>query len=62
MRLKFFRDKKSLTQKNIANVLGLSVSTISKWESGISKPRADTLKKLADLLHCTVDELLEEAG
>ena len=62
MRLKFFRDKRLLTQKNIAIALGLSVSTISKWESGISKPRADTLKKLADLLHCTVDELLKEAG
>ncbi|MBS1413183.1 MAG: helix-turn-helix transcriptional regulator [Christensenellaceae bacterium] len=60
MRLKFFRDKKSLTQKNIANVLGLSVSTISKWESGISKPRADTLKKLADLLNCTIDDLLKD--
>ncbi len=59
MGLKFFRNKKSLTQKNIANALGLSISTISKWESGISKPRADTLKKLADLLDCTVDELLK---
>ena len=56
------RKEAGLTQKQLANLLGLKHSSISKWENGASKPRADTLKKLADLLNCTVDELLKEAG
>lgn len=56
------RKEVGLTQKQLANLLGLKRSSISKWENGASKPRAETLKKLADLLNCTVDELLKEAG
>ncbi len=56
------RKEAGLTQKQLANLLGLKRSSISKWENGASKPRAETLKKLADLLNCTVDELLKEAG
>ena len=53
------RKEAGLTQKQLANLLGLKRSSISKWENGASKPRAETLKKLADLLNCTVDELLK---
>ena len=56
------RKEAGLTQKQLANLLGLKRSSISKWENGASKPRAETLKKLADLLNCTVDELLKETG
>ena len=56
------RKEAGLTQKQLANLLGLKRSSISKWENGASKHRAETLKKLADLLNCTVDELLKEAG
>ena len=56
------RKEAGLTQKQLANLLGLKRSSISKWENGASKPRAETLKKLADLLNCTVDELLKEAS
>ena len=56
------RKEAGLTQKQLANLLGLKRSSISKWENGASKPRAETLKKRADLLNCTVDELLKETG
>ncbi len=62
MNLKPLRMAIGFTQKQIATELKVGQSAVSMWENGASKPRADTLKKLADLLHCTVDELLEEAG
>ena len=33
---------------------------ISQWETGKSFPRAELLPKLADILGCTVDELLRK--
>ena len=56
------REEAGLTQKQLAHLLGITLGAVSQWESGISRPRADTLKKLADLLNCTVDELLKEAS
>lgn len=50
----------SLTQEDVANALGVSRTTVTMWEIGESKPRVSTLKKLADLYGCTVDELLQE--
>lgn len=61
-KLKYFRKTASLTQEQVAAYLGVGQSAVSMWESGASKPRAETLKKLADLLNCTVDELLKETG
>jgi len=56
------RIQAKLTQKYVAEYLGLkNVSTVSKWETGGSKPRAALLGRLARLYNCTIDELLLEA-
>ena len=47
------------TQKEVAEVLGVKPSAVSKWERGLSRPRADKLVAIAQLYGCTVDELLE---
>lgn len=52
------REQKGMSQAQLANTLGLDRSTIAKWETGTSMPRANLLPKLAELLGCTVDELL----
>lgn len=52
------REKKGMSQAQLANTLGLERSTIAKWETGTSMPRANLLPKLASTLGCTVDELL----
>lgn len=46
-----------MTKTQLADRLGLDLSTVCKWESGVNKPTADGLLKLADLFHCTIDEL-----
>ena len=52
------RMDKGLTQKQIADSLGVEPNTVSQWESGTREPRIVLLPKLAGLLGCTVDELL----
>ena len=46
-----------MTKTQLANRLNVDLSTVCKWESGVNKPTADGLLKLADLFHCTIDEL-----
>lgn len=61
MKLKELRQAKKLTQIEIAKELGVSHTTVSMWETGAALPRAGKLIKLADILDCTVDELLKES-
>ena len=53
------RTRLGLTQLDIAKLLGLERSTVAKWETGQSLPRAELLPKLAGILGCSVDDLLK---
>lgn len=47
-----------LTQEMLATKLNVSQATVAMWENGKTKPTIDKLKKLAQLLECSVDELI----
>ena len=49
-----------LTQGELANKLGVSTVTVSKWEQGLSIPTVKRLKDVADALGTTVGKLLDE--
>lgn len=51
------RKKAGLTQKELAEKLGVDQSAVSFWETGRSAPRGAKLFRLADILNCTIDEL-----
>ena len=53
------RVSRGITQVELAEKMGVSQCTVSWWETGNSKPRADMLPKLAKVLGCTIDELFE---
>lgn len=57
--IQFYRQKANLTQKELALALDSAQNTIAQYESGARKPDIITLKKLATVLHCTTDQLLE---
>ena len=57
--LKSYRERASLTQQELANVVGVDRSAISKWEAGEFLPRTDKLPAIAKALGCTIDELLQ---
>ena len=53
------RTKSGLTQKELADLLQISDKTVSKWETGVSKPTTDTLKQLATIFNIEVSTLLD---
>ena len=53
------RKKSGLTQENVAEKLGVSRQTISKWETNETLPDIRQSKGLAVLYHMTLDELIE---
>lgn len=56
-RIQQFRKQKGLSQEALAELSDLSVRTIQRIEAGVSKPRAFTLKVLADALEVSVVDL-----
>ena len=57
-RLKEIRKDHQDTQKSLADKLGFSTPTVSKWEQGSAKPDLDTLVKICHLYNVTADYLL----
>jgi transcriptional regulator with XRE-family HTH domain len=57
-RLKAIRTHRLLTQRELAEKVGVSWQTVSEWESGRQQPRMMHLRKLCEALEVTPDELL----
>ena len=49
--IKAARKKVGLTQKELAQKLGLSFQSIAQWENDLRNPKLDTIKRIADALH-----------
>nr|WP_242948253.1 helix-turn-helix transcriptional regulator [Clostridium frigidicarnis] len=52
------RKEKGITQKQLADYIGVSKASVSKWESGLSYPDVLLLPELATYFNISVDELL----
>jgi len=52
------RKEKKLTQKDLANKLGINDKTVSKWETGVMAPDISLLNELSSILGITSTELL----
>lgn len=57
-RLQELRAARSLTQKELAEMLGIGVMLVSRYERGLTVPSASTIIEMARVLHVTADELL----
>lgn len=56
------RKSKKLTQQELADQIGYSDKSISKWELGKAIPSVDILKVFADFYGVTVDALITEGS
>lgn len=54
------RTKHNMTQEALAEEIGVSRQSVSKWESGITMPELDKLKLLAELFAVSWNDLLGE--
>ena len=54
------RKELNYTQEQLADILGISRQSISKWESDIAYPETEKLIELGRLFDCSMDYLLKE--
>ncbi len=54
---KQFRESRNLTQKELANILGVSFQRISQIERGFRPPSANDILEIALKFNCTTDEV-----
>lgn len=59
-KIKAYRELNKMTQKDIAEILGVEPATISKYEAGTIEPSIESLKRLAETFNITVDELIKD--
>ena len=56
--IKALMAKQNLTRNRLAQIVGVSTSTIDHWKSGRTIPRLNQLSSLSKVLGVTIDEIL----
>lgn len=54
------RKDNNYTQEQLADILGVSRQSISKWESNLAYPETDKLIRISELYNCSLDYLLKD--
>ena len=57
--LRQLRLKKGYTQEQVALALGINRTTYTKYETGVTQPSLEQLKKLSDLFEVDYNTLLK---
>ena len=52
------RTERGLSQGDLADALGVSRQSISKWETDASTPELEKLRRLSELFHISLDALV----
>ncbi len=60
--LKKFRNQKNYTQEQVAEILGVSTHTISRWECNTTLPDVTILPQIAKLYCVTIDDFFKESS
>ena len=58
MRIRDLRTCAGMTQRELADKLGISGAAVAQWETGDKRPTVDNLERLADIFGVTVDYIL----
>nr|DAK92460.1 MAG TPA: Repressor protein CI [Caudoviricetes sp.] len=57
-RIKEIRLVNNMKQADLADKLNVTQATVSGWESGRRTPDLETVRRIAELFDCSIDELL----
>lgn len=57
-KIRHFRELRGLSQKDLAQRIGVTNSRISNWEQGLNRPDVDNLLLLCESLEVSADKLL----
>lgn len=58
-RIRQYREERILTQKQLAEKIGVSNSRVSNWEQGINRPDADIIADICIALDVSPSDLLD---
>lgn len=50
-------ERGKMSQEKLSELTGISPTTLSKWENGKSSPTMKNLKKVADALGISIDDI-----
>lgn len=56
--IKYLRKEKDITQEELADILGVSYQSVSRWETGVCYPDMELIPVIADFFDVTADRLL----
>lgn len=49
-RAREIRERADVSRESVARAIGVSLSSVVRWESGVSRPRGDVRRRYVDLL------------
>lgn len=58
--IKYYRELAKMTQKELADKLGVTKNNIGHWEKGRTEPDIDTLLAMCAIFSITLDELVSQ--
>lgn len=59
--LKKLRKEKKISQEQLAERVGVSRQSVSKWECGEAYPEMENILKLCDIFHCKINDIVHES-
>jgi transcriptional regulator with XRE-family HTH domain len=59
-RLEKLRKRVGLTRREVADRIGVKQPTVWAWEKGKARPRAEKLARLAEILRCSVIDIVPD--
>ena len=60
MSIKSARKAKGISQRKLAELVGVQQGAVARWELGKAFPRFEKLAVIANSLDCTIDDLVRE--
>jgi transcriptional regulator with XRE-family HTH domain len=58
--LQYYISKKGISQRELAEIIGVSAPTINEWVKGKKYPRINKVEKLATYFGCLKSDLIED--
>lgn len=56
-KIKYYRNKNNLSQKELGELVGLTADRIQKYENGARNPKEEQLERFSDFLDCNIEDL-----
>lgn len=60
LRIAQLRKARGMSQRQLAELVGISGAVVAEYELGRKTPRLETARKLAAALGCSIDELIDK--